>query len=158
MIVMICGVCGGKNGMKRASDGPFSLSPAEEERLVRRGVAAYVPEEPVSPVATLHVGDDDNEKGVNTDDENTAADGQETPDSESGEKVYLDREQLAAMDYNELKKLAADMGAKPASQKKEDLIAAIAAIPVEPGPAEEQHAPDDDEEPPEVTPEEPVGE
>ena len=41
MIEMISGVYGGKNGMKRPGDGAFSLSPAEEARLVRRGVARY---------------------------------------------------------------------------------------------------------------------
>lgn len=42
MIQMTFGVYGAKNGMKRASDGPFSLSPEEEARLVARGVAKYV--------------------------------------------------------------------------------------------------------------------
>lgn len=42
MIRMKSGVCPTKDGMKRASDGPFSLTDAQEERLVRRGVAEYV--------------------------------------------------------------------------------------------------------------------
>ena len=42
MIEIICGVYGGKNGMKRPGDKPFSLSPAEEARLVARKVARYV--------------------------------------------------------------------------------------------------------------------
>lgn len=42
MIQITSGTYGGKDGMKRSSDGPFSLSPAEEQRLVRRGVARYV--------------------------------------------------------------------------------------------------------------------
>ena len=42
MVQMICGVYGGRNGLKRPSDGPFSLTPAEEARLVARGVARYV--------------------------------------------------------------------------------------------------------------------
>ncbi len=56
----------------------------------------------------------------------------------------LDRAQLEAMGYNELKKLAADIDAKPASQKKGDLIDAIAAIPATPGPAVEPPTEDDD--------------
>lgn len=44
MIKMISGVYGGKDGLKRPSDGAFSLPPAEEERLVRRGVAVYTNE------------------------------------------------------------------------------------------------------------------
>lgn len=42
MIRIICGVYGGKNGVKRPGDEPFSLSPAEEARLVSRKVAVYV--------------------------------------------------------------------------------------------------------------------
>ena len=42
MVQMISGVYGGKDGLKRPSDGPFSLTPAKEARLVARGVARYV--------------------------------------------------------------------------------------------------------------------
>lgn len=42
MIQMTSGVYGTKHGMKRSNDGPFSLSAAEEARLVDRGVAKYV--------------------------------------------------------------------------------------------------------------------
>jgi len=42
MIQMKSGVYGGKDGMKRPEDGPFSLSEQEEARLVSRGVAEYV--------------------------------------------------------------------------------------------------------------------
>ena len=42
MIRIICGVYGGKNGVKRPGDKPFSLTPAEEARLVALKVAAYV--------------------------------------------------------------------------------------------------------------------
>lgn len=48
MIRIICGVYGGKNGVKRPGDEPFSLSPAEEARLVSRKVAVYV-NEPAAP-------------------------------------------------------------------------------------------------------------
>ena len=41
MIEMISGVCCSKSGLKRPGDGAFTLSPAEEARLVRRGVARY---------------------------------------------------------------------------------------------------------------------
>ena len=44
MIKMISGVYGGKDGLKRPEDGAFSLPPAEEERLVQRGVAVYTDE------------------------------------------------------------------------------------------------------------------
>lgn len=42
MIQMICGACRVGIALKRAGDGPFSLDPAGEERLVARGVAVYV--------------------------------------------------------------------------------------------------------------------
>lgn len=42
MIEIICGVYGGKNGMKRPGDGAFSLPADEEARLVARKVARYV--------------------------------------------------------------------------------------------------------------------
>ena len=47
MIQMKSGVYGTKNMMRGASYGPFSLSEAEEERLVQRGVAVYVNPRPV---------------------------------------------------------------------------------------------------------------
>lgn len=52
MIKMISGVYGGVDGLKKPSDGPFSLSPAEEERLVNRGVARYTNEIVVEPADT----------------------------------------------------------------------------------------------------------
>ncbi len=42
MIQMISGVYGGKKGMKRPGDGPFSLSAEEEKRLISREVAKPV--------------------------------------------------------------------------------------------------------------------
>ena len=50
MIKIICGVYGGKGGMKRPGDEPFPLSPEEEARLVARNVAVYVNE----PSAEAH--------------------------------------------------------------------------------------------------------
>ena len=44
MIRIKSGVYGAKDGMKRSSDDPFSLSVEEEARLVARGVAEYVAE------------------------------------------------------------------------------------------------------------------
>lgn len=42
MIRIISGAYGGKNGLIRPNDPPFSLSPEKEKRLVDRGVAEYV--------------------------------------------------------------------------------------------------------------------
>lgn len=157
MIRMICGACRVGTEIKRASDGPFSLSPAEEERLVRLGVAAYTAGGVTVGVATPPAPGSDAGAGVNTDDETPPAGGQETPKSDDEQKkAHLDREQLAGMEYNDLKKLAADMGVNPASKKKDDIIEAIVAATVKPGPEVEPPAQDDDETPPHVIPEEPV--
>ena len=50
MIRIISGVYGGKDGVKRPGDKPFSLSPAEEARLVARKVAVYVDAPAPAPV------------------------------------------------------------------------------------------------------------
>lgn len=44
MIQMICGACRVNNALKRAGDGPFSMSPEAEKRLVDAGVAEYAAE------------------------------------------------------------------------------------------------------------------
>lgn len=49
MIQIICGVYGGKDGVKRPGDKPFTLSPAEEARLVARKVAVYVNAPTIAP-------------------------------------------------------------------------------------------------------------
>lgn len=49
MIQIICGVYGGKDGVKRPGDKPFTLSPAEEARLVARKVAVYVNAPTIDP-------------------------------------------------------------------------------------------------------------
>ncbi len=46
MIEMISGAYGAKGRLIRPADGAFSLTPAEEERLVGRGVARYVDTSP----------------------------------------------------------------------------------------------------------------
>ena len=43
---------------------------------------------------------------------------------------HLVAAELEALDYNELKKLAADMGVKPEGQKKSDYVAAIASVDI----------------------------
>lgn len=47
------------------------------------------------------------------------------------EKGHLDASDLETWDFNEIKKLAADLGVKPAGKKKADYIAAIVAEEVE---------------------------
>lgn len=104
-----------RHALKTPEDGPFMCDEAQAERLVRLGVAAYVtgkaPEVPQDPDA-------------NTDP------GSQEPEKTTG---HLDAAELESWDYNQLKKLAADMGVTPKGKKKADLIAAITAAEVEPG-------------------------
>ena len=54
--------------------------------------------------------------------------------AESDAEAHLDAEQLQEMTVAQLKELAAELGIETAKlRKKDDLIAAIAAVPVEPG-------------------------
>ena len=104
-----------RQALKTPEDGPFMCDEAQAERLVRLGVAAYVtgkaPEVPQDPDADTDPGNQESEKATG----------------------HLDAAELESLDYNQLKKLAADMGVTPKGKKKADLIAAITAAEVEPG-------------------------
>lgn len=110
-----CGICyTDDNGVKRHAlktpeNGGFECSDEQADRLVRLGVAVYV------------------EDVEQQDDTDAGRDGE----TESTTKVHLDAEELESWDYNELKKLAAEMGVEPAGKKKADYIAAIVAEEVE---------------------------
>lgn len=103
-----------RHALKTPEDGPFVCDDAQADRLVRLGVAAYItsnaPEAQQEP-----------------DDENP---GNQEPEKATG---HLDAAELEGWDYNQLKKLAADMGVTPKGKKKPDLIAAITAAAIEPG-------------------------
>lgn len=122
-----CGICyTDSNGVKRHAlktpeNGDFECSDEQADRLVRLGVAVYV------------------EDVKQQDDTDTKQDGE----TESTMKTHLDAEELESWDYNELKKLAAEMGVEPAGKKKADYIAAIVAEEVE-------VSVDDDELPPDL--------
>ena len=121
-IRVTCGGCGieytdehgnARHALKTADDGPFLCDAKQAERLVGLGVAAYVTtKEP-----------DKTEDGSDQDPG-------ETPDTQTG---HLSAEDLEKMDFNDLRKLAADMGLKPEGKKKADYIAAIAAAEVTAG-------------------------
>ena len=138
-IRVTCGGCGieytdehgnARHTLKTAESGPFMCDAGQAERLVRLGVAAYVTgralEAPQDP------------------DADTDPDNQE-PEKATG---HLDAAELEGWDYNQLKKLAADMGVTPKGKKKADLIAAITAAEVTPGndtdPSEDDGSEDDD--------------
>ena len=95
-------------------DGPSVSVDAQAPRRVRPGRAAYRPRN--APEAQQEPDDED-------------------PDNQEPEKAtgHLDAAELEGWDYNQLKKLAADMGVTPKGRKKPDLIAAITAAKVEPG-------------------------
>lgn len=119
-----------RHALKMPEDGPFECDDAQADRLVRLGVAAYVtakaPEAQQEP------------------EENEDQDPQE-PAKTTG---YLDAAELEGWEYNQLKKLAADMGVTPKGKKKADLIAAITAVEVTPD--DEVEPDDEDDNPPEL--------
>lgn len=122
-IRVTCGGCGieytdehgkARHALKTAEDGPFLCDAKQAERLVRLGVAAYVTtKEP----ANAEAGEGDRDPGDN-------------PDTQTG---HLSAEDLEKWDFNDLRKLAADMGVKPEGKKKADYIAAIVAVEVAAG-------------------------
>ena len=117
-----CGICyTDTNGVKRHAlktpeNGAFECSDEQADRLVALGVAVYV-----GSVSGL------------------------SPQSEETEPTmygHLDAEDLESWDYNELKKLAADMGIEVKGKKKADYIAAIIAQKVEIGVEDDELPPD----------------
>ena len=111
---------------KTPADLPFFVEDQEATRLVNLGVAEYVREKAPESAPQIDTQNEDDDELP----ELGAADGSQEPEKAAG---HLDAEQLEGMDYNELKKLAANMGVKPEGQKKSDYIAAIVAAEVEPG-------------------------
>lgn len=118
-----------RHTLKMPEDGPFECDDAQADRLVRLGVAAYVtaktPEAQQEPEET----------------------GDQYPQEPAETTGHLDAAELESWDYNQLKKLAADMGVTPKGKKKADLIAAITAVEVTPG--DETEPDDEDDNPPE---------
>ena len=108
--------------LKTPESGPFECDDAQAARLVSLGVADYVDE-----LGWRQVADPAPQTDAQREEQ---ADGSQETEKATG---HLDAEQLAEMGYNELKKLAADMGVKPEGKTKADYIAAIVAAEVEPG-------------------------
>lgn len=103
-----------------------TVDEAEAKRLFALGVA-----EPVCDVRGEALATDSKDETADTPspdipcDENSA---------ESDTEAHLDAEQLQEMTVPQLKELAEEMGIATAKlKKKDDLIAAIIAVPVEPG-------------------------
>lgn len=110
--------------------GICEVDEAEARRLVALGVAAIVHEADEAPVASgSTVESGDTPCADMPSEENGAESG-----AESGAGAHLDAEQLQEMTVAQLKELAAELGIETAKlRKKDDLIAAIVAVPVEPG-------------------------
>ena len=124
MVRMISGATRIGKRVYTPDDGFFEAAPEVEQRLVALGVAAIVREVDEAPVASASTG------------RNDAAPCADMPNKENGAEsdaeAHLDTEQLQEM--TQLKELAAELGIETAKlRKKDDLIAAIVAVPVEPG-------------------------
>ena len=101
---------------KTAADGPFFVAAERAAELVRLGVAQYSPFFDPSERAAEDVSRVEMATGAGPIEIDGAG--------------HLDPDQLEGMTYAELKKLAADIGAKPTGSKKADLIAAIMAVEI----------------------------
>ena len=115
MIKMISGVCRTPEGLKRAIDGPFTLSDKEEAYLVGRGVAEYVatpavPAPEPEPEETAHV--------PATEDDNTPH---------------------AGMSLKELREIGKERGVSfKVGMTKPEMVAAIMAAQNPPEPVEDE--------------------
>lgn len=126
MVRMISGATRIGKRVYTPDDGFFEAAPEVEQRLVALGVAAIVREVDEAPVASASTG------------RNDAAPCADMPNKENGAEsdaeAHLDTEQLREMPVAELRELAADLGIETEKlRKKDDLIAAIVAVPVTPG-------------------------
>lgn len=124
-----CGICyTDANGVKRHAlktpeSGAFECSDEQADRLVRLGVAIYTgsSEKPAQQA--------------------TAEPGQANEPDQTV-KGHLSAEDLESWDYNELKKLAAEMGVEVKGKKKADYIAAITAEEVKASAEDDELPPD----------------
>lgn len=130
MIEIICGVYGGKDGMKRPGDKPFSLSPAEEARLVARKVARYV-EQPKQVDAEAEAEADAELTDYEADGAPIGFD--ETPPEDFDEADAVEEiVDLKSLTAKELRKIGKEYGLTfKANDKKETMIEAIVAAQAE---------------------------
>lgn len=133
-IKIICGGCGinytdehgnARHTLKTPESGPFECDDAQAARLVNLGVAAVY----VEGIGWQKVGD--TVSFADAQQAETVEPSQETEQETEATTGHLDEKELAKMDYNELKALAAEMGVTVSGKKKSDYIAAIATAEVE---------------------------
>lgn len=116
------------------ADGFFEAATEVEQRLVLLGVAEYDAETVSEPVATDAAPASGDTPCVDMPSEENGA--------ENDAEANLDAEQLQALTVAQLRAMAEEMGIATAKlKKKDDLIAAITAVPVEPGAADEDTPP-----------------
>lgn len=159
MVVIKCGTCGTSKGYKTKADGPISLPAAEEARLVARGVAEYV----TKPVIGSETADatSQNDLAGGGPGENLSPDGTPgnepegtNPDDDGDPPEIVDghftvESLMETMTRKQLEAMAKNMDLDVSKCKnKEDVATLIAAVEVE--------GEDDDETPPQITPEDPV--
>lgn len=119
-----------RHTLKTPKDEPFECDDALAAHFVEQGVAVYC--EPKENATQLNVA---GETAAETEGEEPSAAQSDAQQEETGEpeKVigHFVAEDLKTWDYNDLKKLAAEMGVTPAGKKKEDYITAIVAADIE---------------------------
>lgn len=98
-----------RHALKTPESGAFECDDAQAERLVGLRVAEYV-----GPQCAFSPAEQHGESGE--------------PEKDASRLAV---EELEAMEYNELKKLAAEKGVKPEGKTRADYIAALAAAMVE---------------------------
>ena len=138
MIQIIAGTFGYYNGRKvvpvTSADGPQKFDPELEARLVKKGVAKYVDEQPAAPAPASE---------PEREPEGTPEAGEAPAAPEYDEDMKLD----------ELKEVAAAYGVDTsAMRKKADVIAAIEKAKA----GDNEEAPEDDEAPPQIGAADPV--
>ena len=112
-----------RHALKTSESGVFECGDEQADRLVRLGVAIYAG----TAGKTVQQADAEPERAN---------------DPEQTVKGHLSAEDLEDWDYNELKKLAADMGVEVKGKKKADYIAAITAEEVEASAEDDELPPD----------------
>lgn len=146
MIQIIAGTFGYYNGRKAvpvtSADGPQKFDPELEARLVKKGVAKYVDEQPAAPAPASE---------PEREPEGTPEAGEAPAAPEYDEDMKLD----------ELKEVAAAYGVDTsAMRKKADVIAAIekakAGGKADDETGDNEEAPEDDEAPPQIGAADPV--
>lgn len=135
-----------RHALKTPEHGPFECDDAQAARLVALGVAEYV-----GTVKAVDEAPAPQPEGQQVEPEGDQDPGEPAQEPEKN-MGHLSAEDLESWDYNELKKLAADMGVVPNGKKKSDYIAAIVAVEVELGPEVDPDEVDDpDNDLPELT-------